>query len=116
MLRKISGREYNALQILFFVNLSHLSYVRITDVKNPCESFTEVKDSHIFITSVWQVSQIHSNVSHLGEIRLTFTFERICPTSEKFARICHTCDNFERILHRCDEYVRILHTFEIRHL
>ena len=54
--------------------------------------------------------------SHLWQIRLTFTFERICHTCEEFARICHTCEKFERILHRCDKYVRILLTSKIRHL
>ena len=42
----------NTLQILFFMHLSQLSCVRIKDVKNSCESFTEVKDSHVFVTSV----------------------------------------------------------------
>ena len=43
MLREIGGRDMNALQILFFVNLSHMSSVRITDVKDSCESFTEAR-------------------------------------------------------------------------
>ena len=30
--------------------------------------------------------------SHLWQIRLTFTFERIWHTCEEFARICHTCE------------------------
>ena len=54
--------------------------------------------------------------SHLWQIRLIFTFERICNTCEEFARICHRCEKFELILHRCDKYVRILHTSKISHL
>ena len=44
------------------MNLSHMSYVRITDVKNSRESFTEVKDSHVFVTSV---KENHMNFSHV---------------------------------------------------
>ena len=59
MLREIGGRDMNALQILFFMNLSHMSSVRITNVKDSCKSFTEMKDSHVFVTSV--------RVLHRGE-------------------------------------------------
>ena len=59
MLREIGGRDMNALQILFFMNLSHMSSVRITNVKDSCESFTEVKDSHVFVTSEKFVRVIH---------------------------------------------------------
>ena len=130
-----------ALWATCFMNLSHMSSVRITDVKDSCESFTEVKDSHIFVTSekfvrilhrgegltrtchicekvaqILHVWQIRSNFSHMWQICLTFTFERICHMCEEFTGICHTCEKFEQILHRYDKYVQILHTSKIRHL
>ena len=37
VLKEIGGRDMNALQILFFMNLSHMSCVRITDMKDSCE-------------------------------------------------------------------------------
>ena len=49
----------NALQILFFMNLSLMSCVRIADVKDSCESLTEVKDSHVFVTSEKFVRVLH---------------------------------------------------------
>ena len=66
----------NTLQLLFFMNLSHMSCVRITDVKNvkdvknSCESFT-----------------------------------RICHICETFARIIHRCDKYVRFFHSCDRFV-----------
>ena len=59
MLREIGGRDMNALQTLFFMNLSHMSSVRITNVKDSCESFTEVKDSHVLVTSEKFVRVLH---------------------------------------------------------
>ena len=59
MLREIGGRDMNTLQILFLMNLSHMSSVRITNVKDSCESFTEVKDSHVFVTSEKFVRVLH---------------------------------------------------------
>ena len=44
--------KMNTLQILFFMNLSHMSCVRITDVKKSFESFTKVNYLHEFVTSV----------------------------------------------------------------
>ena len=59
MLREIGGRDMNALQILFFMNLSHMSSVRTANVKDSWESFTEVKDSHVFVTSEKFVRVLH---------------------------------------------------------
>ena len=59
MLREIGGRDMNALQIILFMNLSYMSSVRITNVKDSCESFTEVKDSHVFVTSEKFVRVLH---------------------------------------------------------
>ena len=59
MRREIGGRDMNALQIPFFMYLSHMSSVRITNVKDSCESFTEVKDSHVFVTSEKFVRVLH---------------------------------------------------------
>ena len=59
MLREIGGRDMNALQILLLMNISHMSSVHITNVKDSCESFTEVKDSHVFVTSEKFVRVLH---------------------------------------------------------
>ena len=101
------------------MNLSHMSCVRITDVKkHSCESFIRTYLSQLWKirTDSTQVWQIGSNFLHLWQTRLTFTFERICHTCEEFARIGHTYEKFERILHRCNNYVQIIHTSKIRHL
>ena len=47
------------VKLLFFMNISHMSSVRITNVKDSCESFTEVKDSHVFVTSEKFVLVLH---------------------------------------------------------
>ena len=47
------------VKLLFFMNISHMSSVRITNVKDSCESFTEVKDSHVFVTSEKFVRVFH---------------------------------------------------------
>ena len=66
----------NALQILFFMNLSHMSCVRITDMKNPCESFTKVINLHVFVTSVKN--------SYEFLIRVTNTFEFFTLVTDSF--------------------------------
>ena len=57
----------NALQILFFMILSHMSGVRVTDVKNVCESFTEAKDSHVFVTSMKNSHEFFTGVTNTFE-------------------------------------------------
>ena len=47
------------VKLLFFMNISHMSSVRIKNVKDSCESFTEVKDSHVFVTSEKFVRVLH---------------------------------------------------------
>ena len=37
---------------LIFLVIASPQKLRIIDVKNSCESFTELKDSHVFVTSV----------------------------------------------------------------
>ena len=67
----------SALQILFLMNLSHMSCVGITDVK------------------------INVRVLHRSE-----RIARICHICEKFARILHRCDKYIRIFHTCDIHIR----------
>ena len=64
----------NALQILFFMNLSPMSSVRITNVNDSCESFTEVKGPS----------------QRRGLTRIS----HIC---EKVAQILHICDKYVHI-------------------
>ena len=54
----------NLSHMSYLINLSHMSCVRITDVKNSFESFT-VKDSNVFVTSVKQVAQ-RATIAHLS--------------------------------------------------
>ena len=92
MLREISGREYvnmKALQIHFFMNLSHMSCVRITDVINLRESLTEMKDSHVFGTSV--------NNSHEFFTGVTNTFELFTLVTDSFDFDFHIKTNLSHV-------------------
>ena len=96
---------------------------------------TEVKDSHLFVTTVKNSHEFFTGVtntfdfSHLWQIRLTFTFERICHTCEEFAHVKNsneffTCltntssSNFSHvwqirsIFHTCDRFVWLSHSNE----
>ena len=60
----------------FFMNLSHMSCVCITDVKNSCESFTEVNDPNVLVT-YWK---IRTNSSQY----VTNTFEFFTLVTDSF--------------------------------
>ena len=87
----------NALQILLFMNLSHMSCVRITDGKISCESFIEVKDSHVFVTSVkirTNSSQVTNTCEFFTRLKLD-SCEKLVPIkiSKLVVRIFHTYQN-----------------------
>ena len=113
----------NALRILFFMNLSHVECVRITDGKKLCESFTEVKDSHVFVTSVKKIARILHKCDK--NVRIFHTCDRfvwLSHSNESVSRVNNShvfvihVKKIEQILHMCDKYVRILHRSKIRHL
>ena len=65
----------NALQIVFFMNLSHVMHTY-----NRCEKFVRV---------------LHINEG----------FARIYHICEKFAQIIHRYDKYVRMFHTCDRFV-----------
>ena len=71
--RSLSGREYERITNTFLL-IYHTSCVRIKDVKNSCESFLEVKYSHIFVTSVKNSQKYFTGVTNTFEF---FTCVRI---------------------------------------
>ena len=83
VLREISGREYERITNSIFMNLSHMSCVRITDVKKIVR------------------------VLHRKE-----GFARICHICEKSARILHRYDKYLRMFHTCDRFVLLSHSNE----
>ena len=132
----------NALQILFIMNLSHMSCLRITDMKNSCESFTEVKDSQVFVTvknshefftgvTNWFEFftlvtdsfdfHIRKNLSHVWRI-LHKLVTHLKNSNEFFTGVTNTCEFFTRLkLDICEKLVpikisklvvRIFHTYQ----
>ena len=53
---------------LIFLVIASPQKLRITDVKNSCESFTEVKDLHVFVTSVKNSHEFFTGVTNTFEI------------------------------------------------
>ena len=62
----------NALQILLFMNLSHVmrTYCRC---ENSCESFIEVKDSQVFVKSVKNLYEFFICVTNIRIMSEFFT-------------------------------------------
>ena len=88
-----------------------MACVRITDVKNSCESFTEVKDSNVFVTAVRNTFEFFTLETDSFDFHIWTNLSHVW--SEELVCICHTCEKFKRILHRSDKYVRILHTSKL---
>ena len=82
VLREISGRDMNALQILFFMNLSHVMRWYYS-----CEKFVRV---------------LHRREG----------FARICHICEKIARILHRCDKYVRNFQTCDRFILLSNSNE----
>ena len=125
MLREISDREYERITNTFLW-IYHTPCIRITDVKNSCESFTEVKDLHVFVTSaarilyrcdkyvrifhtgdrlVW-ISHSNESVTRVKNSHVFFTHVKY--SNEFFTYVTNTCELFTRLnLDICEKLVPI---------